>query len=139
MGKREVPPLSWGIKEQGWGTKSSGCRHFHEPLPHPSGLPFTLSQSSLGQVQGEGPESEENGLVRHQDEVECCAHVIEMLDFNSEVLQNLRRRGDGLSDKWREPIPRGPDSFTCRQCLLSGIWGALKGPHQLLCNLRTHH
>lgn len=52
----------------------------------------TLS-SHLGWVLVKRPEGEEDGLVGHQDEVERGAHIPELLHFNSEVLQNLRKRG----------------------------------------------
>ena len=82
-------------------------RHFHEP--HPLGpsshTPASLTggkgsahplQSRLGWVLVEGLEDKEDGLVGHQDEVEYGVHITEMLQFNLEVLQNLRKRGGGL-------------------------------------------
>lgn len=53
-------------------------------------------RSHLGRVLVEGPEDKEDGLVRRQDEVEYGVHITDMLHFNLEVLQNLRKRGSGL-------------------------------------------
>ena len=53
-------------------------------------------RSRLGRVLVEGAEDKEDGLVRRQDEVEYGVHVTDMLHFNLEVLQNLRKRDSGL-------------------------------------------
>ena len=53
-------------------------------------------RSRLGRVLVEGTEDKEDGLVRGQDEVEYGVHITDMLHFNLEVLQNLRKRGSGL-------------------------------------------
>ena len=79
------------------------------PRPHPLGpSSHTLAswiggkgsarplRSRLGRVLVEGPEDKEDGLVRSQDEVEDGVHITDLLHFNLEVLQNLRKRGSGL-------------------------------------------
>ena len=72
-------------------------------------------RSRLGRVLVEGPEDKEDGLVRRQDEVEYGVHITDMLHFNLEVLQNLRKRGSGLRGEEGWVCLPSPGSFTWEQ------------------------
>ena len=96
-----------GQKGAGVGTEHWWYRHFHGPHPiRPSShTPASLVgrkwvahplRSCLEWILIEGPENKEDGLVRHQDEVEYGVHITEVLQFNLEVLQNLKRMSGGL-------------------------------------------
>lgn len=111
-GERGVPQLSansiWSElarKEQGWGPSTGDADTSMGPTPlgrPPTPLLACLAgcahplQSRLWWVLVEGLEDKEDGFVGHQDEVEYGVHITEMLQFNLEALQNLRKRGCGL-------------------------------------------
>lgn len=52
----------------------------------------TLSDHGGVQVLLERLEVEEDGLLRQQEETELGPHIRETLNFNSEVLQHLKKR-----------------------------------------------
>lgn len=69
---------------------------FHEPSPRVtparSSYSVTLSGHGWAQVLLERLEVEEDGVLRHQDEVELGPYITETLNFNSEVLQHLKKK-----------------------------------------------
>lgn len=97
-----------GRKGQGWGQRTEAVEPPWTPPPGPSSHVAAghRLRSLLGCFLVKGPEGEGDGLFRHQDEVECGAHIAEMLDFNSEVLQHLRKAdGRFRGGQWRICLP----------------------------------
>lgn len=63
--------------------------------PACSSYSVTLSGHGWARVLLERLEVEEDGLLRYQDEAELGPHLTETLDFNSEVLQHLKKKEAG--------------------------------------------
>lgn len=57
-------------------------------------------------------EVEEDGLLRHQDEVELGPHIMETLDFNSKVLQHLKEEEVALGNVKEYLSPLGHTHLT---------------------------
>lgn len=106
MDKGEEDPANlgrWPLRAQNHpkGAGVSGDRDICPkapmgPSPHVtppcSSDSATLSDCVGAQVLLERLEVEEDGLLRHQDKAELGPHIRETLNFNSEVLQHLKKR-----------------------------------------------
>lgn len=72
----------------------------------------TLFDHGGAQVLLERLEVEQDGLLRHQDEVELCPYIMETLDLDSEVLQHLKKKEVGLENGKENLSPLGHTHLT---------------------------